>query len=31
MADALLTIENLSKSFGDKLLFDDISFGINAG
>ena len=31
MADALLTVENLSKSFGDKLLFDDISFGINAG
>lgn len=31
MADALLTIENLSKSFGDNLLFDDISFGINAG
>ena len=31
MSDALLTIENLSKSFGDKLLFDDISFGINAG
>ena len=31
MADALLTIENLSKSFGDNLLFDNISFGINAG
>lgn len=31
MADALLTVENLTKSFGDKLLFDDISFGINAG
>lgn len=31
MADALLTVENLSKSFGDKLLFDNISFGINAG
>ncbi len=31
MADALLTIENLTKSFGDKLLFEDISFGINAG
>ncbi|MBR1851070.1 MAG: ABC-F family ATP-binding cassette domain-containing protein [Bacteroidales bacterium] len=31
MADALLTVENLSKSYGDKLLFDDISFGINAG
>lgn len=31
MSDALLTIENLTKAFGDKLLFDDISFGINAG
>ena len=31
MSDALLTIENLTKSFGDKLLFEDISFGINAG
>ena len=31
MADALLTIENITKSFGDKLLFEDISFGINAG
>ncbi|MBR3528720.1 MAG: ABC-F family ATP-binding cassette domain-containing protein [Bacteroidales bacterium] len=31
MADALLTIENLTKSFGDKLLFEDISFGVNAG
>ncbi len=31
MADALLTIENLTKSYGDKLLFDDISFGINVG
>ena len=31
MADALLTIENLTKSYGDKLLFEDISFGINAG
>ena len=30
MADALLTVENLSKSFGDKMLFEDISFGINA-
>ena len=27
MADALLTVENLTKSFGDKLLFEDISFG----
>ena len=31
MADALLTVEGLTKSFGDKLLFEDISFGINAG
>ena len=31
MADALLTVENLTKSFGEKLLFEDISFGINAG
>ena len=31
MAEALLTVENLSKSFGDKMLFDNISFGINAG
>lgn len=31
MAEALLTVENLSKSFGDKMLFDDISFGVNAG
>lgn len=31
MADALLTVEKLTKSFGDKLLFEDISFGINVG
>ncbi|KWW31289.1 MAG: ATP-binding cassette, subfamily F, uup [bacterium P3] len=31
MAEALLTVENLSKSYGDKLLFDNISFGVNAG
>ena len=31
MADALLSVENLSKSFGDKMLFDNISFGVNAG
>ena len=31
MAEALLTVENLTKSYGDKLLFEDISFGINAG
>ncbi|MGX8712292.1 MAG: ABC-F family ATP-binding cassette domain-containing protein [bacterium] len=30
MSDALLTVENLTKSFGDKLLFENISFGINA-
>ncbi len=27
----ILTVENLSKSFGEKLLFDNISFGIEAG
>lgn len=31
MADALLSVENLTKSFGDKVLFENISFGINAG
>jgi len=31
VADALLSVENLTKSFGDKVLFDNISFGINAG
>ncbi len=31
MSDALLTVENLTKSYGDKLLFENISFGINAG
>ena len=31
MADAVLSVENLSKSYGDKVLFEDISFGINAG
>ena len=31
MADALLTVENLTKSYGEKLLFENISFGINAG
>lgn len=31
MAEALLTVEDLTKSYGDKLLFEDISFGINAG
>ncbi|MCT4619548.1 MAG: ABC-F family ATP-binding cassette domain-containing protein [Marinisporobacter sp.] len=27
----LLSIENISKSYGDKMLFDNISFGINEG
>lgn len=31
MAEALLTVEHLSKSYGDKILFEDISFGINSG
>lgn len=31
MAEALLTIENLSKTFGEKILFENISFGINVG
>ncbi|MBR1517757.1 MAG: ABC-F family ATP-binding cassette domain-containing protein [Bacteroidales bacterium] len=31
MSDALLTVENLTKSYGDKILFENISFGINAG
>ena len=31
MAEALLTVENLTKSYGDKLLFENINFGINAG
>ncbi len=31
MADALLSVENLTKSFGDKILFENITFGINAG
>lgn len=31
MSDALLTVEGLTKSYGDKLLFENISFGINAG
>ena len=31
MAEALLTVENLTKSFGEKILFEDISFGIGAG
>ena len=31
MSDALLTVEHLTKAYGDKILFEDISFGINAG
>lgn len=31
MAEAILTVENLNKSFGDKILFEDLSFGINRG
>ncbi|MBQ6726173.1 MAG: ABC-F family ATP-binding cassette domain-containing protein [Bacteroidales bacterium] len=31
MSDAILTVENLSKSYGEKELFSNISFGINAG
>ncbi|MBR4804275.1 MAG: ABC-F family ATP-binding cassette domain-containing protein, partial [Bacteroidales bacterium] len=31
MSDAILTVENLSKSYGEKVLFSNISFGINAG
>ncbi|MCT4605443.1 MAG: ABC-F family ATP-binding cassette domain-containing protein [Marinisporobacter sp.] len=27
----LLSVENISKSYGDKILFDDVSFGINEG
>jgi ATP-binding cassette subfamily F protein uup len=27
----LLTVENLTKSFGEKLLFENISFGIEVG
>ena len=29
--ESLLQIENLSKSYGDRLLFGDITFGINEG
>ena len=31
MASAVLTVENLTKSYGEKLLFENISFGVNAG
>ena len=31
MSDAILTVESLSKSYGEKTLFHEISFGLNAG
>jgi len=31
MSQALLSIENLSKSYSDKLLFENLNFGINEG
>jgi len=31
MSQALLTLENLTKSYSDKLLFKDLNFGINQG
>lgn len=31
MAENLLTIENIGKSFGEKILFEDLNFGINKG
>lgn len=31
MAENLVTVENLSKSFGEKTLFEGLSFGINKG
>src|SRR5574344_2418325 len=31
MSDALLSVEGLTKTYGDKILFENISFGINAG
>ncbi len=31
MSEALLTVENVSKSYGEKILFRDISFGIAKG
>ncbi|MFA6932198.1 MAG: ATP-binding cassette domain-containing protein [Bacteroidales bacterium] len=31
MAENLLTVDNLSKSFGDKVLFEGIGFGVNKG
>ena len=29
--ESLLQIENLTKSYGDRLLFGDITFGVNEG
>ncbi|MBP1631018.1 MAG: transporter [Bacteroidetes bacterium] len=31
MAETILTVENLYKSYGEKVLFEDLSFGINKG
>lgn len=31
MSQALITIENLTKTYGEKLLFENLSFGINEG
>lgn len=31
MSESLLTVENLSKSYGEKVLFENVSFGINRG
>lgn len=31
MAENILTVENLGKSFGEKILFEDLSFGVNKG
>lgn len=31
MAESILTVEHLYKSFGTKVVFEDLSFGINKG
>ncbi|MEA4967066.1 MAG: ATP-binding cassette domain-containing protein, partial [Bacteroidaceae bacterium] len=31
MAENLLTVENIGKSFGEKILFEDLCFGVNKG
>ena len=31
MAESILTVEHLYKSFGTKVVFEDLSFGINVG